>query len=210
MSRRAVIAGLAAAAVPISGCETLRELLPIEDAATEVDSTWQAHARALSRFRNWFMLGTLAVRSGGDASRVTILWRQSSDSYRVRFMGPLGVGLFEIEGSDTEVEARFPNGRRASAASLESLLEQEIGWSVPLRGLRYWLVGAPAPDGTASIMEHDDHGRLAHLEQAGWTVVYERYGGLDDLALPERIRFRNETVDATLVVRRWKAESDRV
>ena len=108
------------------------------------------------------------------------------------------------------MQARFPDGRRARAASPELLLEREIGWSVPLRGLRYWILGVPAPDADAgaSSMEVDDHGRLARLEQAGWTVVYERYGGLDDLPLPERIRFSNDSVDATIVVRRWKAERD--
>ena len=57
-------------------------------------------------------------------------------------------------------------------------------------------------------MEFDGHGRLARLEQAGWTVIYEKYRGLDDLSLPERIRFSNESIDATLVVRRWKAGHD--
>ena len=208
MSRRAATAWLVMGAALLAGCETLMEIFPSEPDAAAPDTTWQAHARELSRFQNWSMLGVLAVRSGGDASRVTMRWRQTRDSYLVRFMGPLGVGLFEVEGSATEVEARFPNGRRASAASPEVLLEREIGWSVPLRGLRYWIVGTPAPDGTTSKMELDDHGRLARLEQAGWTVVYERYGGLDDLALPERIRFSNASVDATVIVRRWKAERD--
>ena len=210
VSRRAAMVGLAVSAVLLAGCETLRELIPVDREPTKVDASWQAHARALSHFRNWFMLGTVAVRAGGEASRVAIRWRQTSDSYLLRFTGPLGIGLLEVEGSATGVEARFPNGRRARAASPESLLEQEIGWSVPLEGLRYWVVGAPAPGGTTSSMEFDDHGRLAHLEQAGWTVDYERYGFLDDLALPERIRFSSETVEATIVIRRWKAETDPV
>lgn len=210
MFKRAATVWLVTGTALLVGCGTLLELFPSERGTTEPETTWQAHARELSRIRNWSMLGTVAVRSAGDASRVTMRWRQTRDSYLVRFMGPLGVGLFEVEGSATEVEARFPNGRRASAASPEALLEQEIGWSVPLHGLRYWIVGAPAPDGTTSKMEFDDHGRLARLEQAGWTVVYERYGGLDDLALPERIRFSNESVDATVVVRRWHAELDPV
>ena len=208
MSRRAATAWLVMGAALLAGCETLMEIFPSEPDAAAPDTTWQAHARELSRFQNWSMLGVLAVRSGGDASRVTMRWRQTRDSYLVRFMGPLGVGLLEIEGSATGAEARYPNGRRASAASPEVLLEREIGWSVPLRGLRYWIVGTPAPDGTTSKLELDDHGRLARLEQAGWTVVYERYGGLDDLALPERIRFSNASVDATVIVRRWKAERD--
>ena len=207
--KRATTAWLAIGAALLAGCGTLLELIPVKRDAADPDSAWRAHAGELSRIRNWSLLGTLAVRSaGGDASRVTMRWRQTRDSYLVRFMGPLGVGLFEVEGSATEVEARFPNGRRASAASPEVLLEREIGWSVPLRGLRYWIVGTPAPDGTTSKLELDDHGRLARLEQAGWTVVYERYGGLDDLALPERIRFSNASVDATVIVRRWKAERD--
>ena len=40
--------------------------------------------------------------------------------------------------------------------------------------------------------------------------IYERYGALDDLALPERIRFSSESVEATVAVRRWKAERDPV
>ena len=175
------------------------------------DLAWQAHVGELSRLHTWSMLGTLAVRStGGDASRVTLRWRQTRDTYLVRFMGPLGVGLFEVEGTAGEVEARFSDGRSASAVSPEILLEREIGWTVPLQGLRYWVVGAPAPDGPAPKLELDDRGRLARLEQSGWTVVYERYDGLDDLALPERIRLSNKTVDATVVVRRWKAERDPV
>ena len=199
------MAWLAIGILLLAGCGTLPELMP-----SERDTAWQAHVRALSRFQSWSMLGTLAVRSGSDASRVAMRWRQGRHSYLLRFMGPLGVGLLEVEGSATGVEARFSNGRRASATSPEALLEQEIGWSVPLHELRYWIVGAPAPDGVLSNMELDDHGRLAHLEQAGWTVVYERYGAINDLALPKRIRFSSGSVEATVVVRRWKVERDPV
>ena len=206
-SKRAASVVLAIGAALLAGCGTLLDLLPAKPGVADPEPALQTHAEELSRLRSWSLLGTLAVRpAGGDASRVTVRWRQSPDSYLVRFMGPLGVGLFEVEGSATAVEARFPDGRRTSAASPETLLEQEIGWSVPLQGLRYWIVGAPVPDVAPSKMELDDRGRLARLEQAGWTVVYEQYGAVDGLSLPERIRFSNASVDATVVVRRWKAE----
>ena len=208
-SKRAAGAVLAIGAALLAGCGTLVELLSPGNDVADPGAVWQVHADELSRLRSWTLFGTLAVRSAdGDASRVTMRWRQSPDSYLVRFMGPLGVGLFEVEGSATGVEARFPDGRRASAASPEALLEQEIGWSVPLQGLGYWIVGAPVPDVAPSKMELDDRGRLARLEQVGWTVVYERYRAVGGLSLPERIRFSNASVDATVVVRRWKAERD--
>ena len=205
-----MLAWLAAGTMLLAGCGTPPERAPSERVSSERDTAWQAHALALSRFRIWNMTAALIVRSGGDASRVTMRWRQTGDSYRVRFNGPLGVGLFEVEGSKAGVKARFADGRRARAESPEALLEREVGWSVPLGGLRYWIVGAPALDGAVSKMELDHRGRLARLEQAGWTVIYERYGALDDLALPERIRFSSESVEATVAVRRWKAERDPV
>jgi len=209
MKRVAGCVVLAICAVLLAGCETLQELLPKQQDVADPGATPQTHTEELSRIRGWTLHGTLAARpTGGDASRVTLRWSQSPDSYLMRFMGPLGVGLFEVEGSASAVEARFPDGRRTRAASPEALLEQEIGWSVPLRGLRYWIVGLPAPDGAPSRMELDDRGRLARLEQAGWTVVYEQYGALDGLPLPARIRFSNASVDATVIVRRWKVESD--
>lgn len=206
-SKRAASVLLAIGAALLAGCGTLLEFFPTGRDTAEPEAARQTHADELSRLQSWSLLGTLAVRpASGDAARVTMQWRQSPDSYIVRFMGPLGVGLFEVEGSATGVEARFPDGRRTSAASPEALLEREIGWSVPLQGLRYWIVGVPVPDGAPSKVELDDRGRLARLEQAGWTVIYERYGALDGLPLPERIRFSNASVDATVIVRRWKAE----
>ena len=201
---------LVVCAVLLAGCETLAKLASPERHAPEPDATWQTHISAMSAFRTWALRGTLTVRADGESSRVRMQWRQAPDSYLLRFTGPLGVGLLEVVGGAAGVEARFPDGRRIRAASPEELLEAEIGWSVPLEGLRYWIVGVPAPDGTRARLKPDDQGRLARLEQAGWTVVYDQYVEHGDLVLPERIRFSSGSVDATVVVRQWKSELDLV
>ena len=211
--RRAATAWLTAGAVLVSGCSTLKQfiapdLVPSETASSELDAAWQAHARALARFQTWTMVGSLVVRSKGDASRVTMRWRQTRAAYHVRITALLGAGLLELEGSEAGVEAKFANGRRVRAESPETLLEEEVGWSVPLGGLQYWMVGAPSPGSAAGTMELDSEGRLARLEQSGWTVVYEKYRMLDGLALPARIRFSGGSVEGTVVVRRWKAEPE--
>ena len=207
--KRTTTAWFAIGAALLAGCGTLLELIPIKRDGAGPDSAWRAHAGELSRIRNWSLLGTLAVRSaGGDASRVTMRWRQTRAAYHVRITALLGAGLLELEGSDAGVEARFANGRRVRAESPETLLEEEVGWSVPLGGLQYWMVGAPSPGSAAGTMELDSEGRLARLEQSGWTVVYEKYRMLDGLALPARIRFSGESVEGTVVVRRWKAEPE--
>ena len=194
------VAGIVLGVSLLAGCGP-----PPDPAPSDREAAWRARASALSRFQTWTLLGSLIVRSGGEASRVTMRWRRTRDACFLRFTTPFGAGLLEIEGSADGVEARFADGRRTRAASPEALLEREIGWSVPLAGLRHWIVGAVAPGGAPSSIELDDRGRLARLEQAGWTVVYERYGGIDDLALPERVWFSNASVAATVTVRRWTA-----
>ena len=211
--KRTAMACLAAGAVLVSGCSTLQRFIPLDLTASETvsserETAWQAHARDLVGFRTWSMVGSLVVRSKDDASRVTLRWRQTGDSYHLRITALLGAGLLDLEGSDAGVEARFADGRRVRAESPEALLEEEVGWSVPLAGLRYWMVGAPSPDDTDGKMEIDSEGRLARLEQSGWTVVYEKYRTLDGLALPARIRFSNGSVEGTVAVRRWKAEPE--
>ena len=203
------------AAVLLAGCETLQKLVPSglfpsEVTAPAPDVAWQEHLRVLSGFRTWTLRGTLTVSADGEKSQIDMQWRESPETYVLRFTGPLGVGLLEVEGSDAGVEARFPDGRRIRAASPEALLEAEIGWSVPLQGLRYWIVGVPAPDGTLARLNIDESGRLAGLEQAGWTVVYERYRRVGDLALPEHVRFSSGSVEVTVIVRRWNAKRDAV
>ena len=200
VSRRVVAAtaGIMLGASLLAGCGMLPELAP-----PDREAAWRAHASDLSRFQSWTLHGSLVVRSGGEASQVAIRWRQAHDSYFLRLTAPFGAGLLEIEGSVAGVEARFADGRHLRAASPEALLEHEIGWSMPLEALRYWMVGAVAPGGASARIDLDGRGRLARLEQAGWTVVYERYGGLPGLALPDRIRFSNASVTAAVAVRRW-------
>lgn len=203
-------AWLVIGAVLLAGCESLMQPAPTGFVPAQPEVTWQAHARALYAFETWTMLGTLTVRADGERARVKVQWRQTPESYLLRFTGPLGVGLFEVAGGAGTVQAKFPGGRSVAAASPEALLEEEIGWSVPLAGLRYWIVGVPAPDGTPATLKIDNQGRLVGLEQSGWTVVYEAYGLLGGLPLPARVRFSNESVHATVVVRQWQAARDPV
>ena len=143
--RRAASACLVIGAVLLAGCESLMPSAPTGFVPAQPEVAWQAHARAVYAFEAWTMLGTLTVRADGERARVKVQWRQTPESYLLRFTGPLGVGLFEVAGGAGTVQAKFPGGRSVEAASPEALLEEEIGWSVPLAGLRYWIAGVPAP-----------------------------------------------------------------
>jgi outer membrane lipoprotein LolB len=94
------------------------------------------------------------------------------------------------------------DGREYRAPDAESLTEQVLGFRLPLRGLADWVRGraaaAPAPAPTRERVNAS--GRLAELEQSGWTVEYLEYAGV----LPSRLRLTYPGLELRVAVSEWK------
>jgi outer membrane lipoprotein LolB len=50
----------------------------------------------------------------------------------------------------------------------------------------------------------DSMGRLATLQQDGWSLEYLSYTEQDGYALPERIKLHGQDLDVTLVIKDWQ------
>src|SRR5690606_34389191 len=90
-----------------------------------------------------------------------------------------------------------------TAESAEDLLEQQIGWRLPVEHLLWWVKGLPAPDSPSRLQLNPDS-QLARLTQAGWTVEYSRYQQVGGLILPQRLQLSGHDVLLTLVITRWE------
>lgn len=92
-------------------------------------------------------------------------------------------------------------------ASAENLMESQLGWSLPVSNLLWWVRGLPAPDSAYQLQLNDDS--LAHrLEQDGWQLEYVRYQTLEnDTRLPERIQLQGPQLQLTLLVKQWQART---
>ena len=114
----------------------------------------------------------------------------------------MGGTALELRGDSDGVTLHGGDGVHY-ARSPESLLLEHTGWSIPLRGLRYWVLGIVSPDGEAEGLELDREGRLARIVQSGWRIAYRRYAKVQDLDLPSRIDLERAGFEARLVVERW-------
>ena len=94
---------------------------------------------------------------------------------------------------------RTSNNEVFVAPTPDELLDRQVGWHVPLAGLRYWIVGRTQPHTTVGSLELDGVGRLKTLEQAGWTIRYQRYEAIGDLQLPTKLELENPRLSARLV-----------
>ena len=188
------------AAGMLAGCAVLPEFGP--DALAQ----WEERRRRLAAFSRFSFLGRLALRTSRDALNARIRWRQDGDEYRIRMGGLIGEAALELRGGTGGVELRA-HDEVHRADSPEILLREHTGWSIPLQGLRYWVLGVTAPGTAVEALELDPEGRPEHFFQSGWRIVYRRYVSVPDIMLPERLDLERQGLEARLVVGRWNFEA---
>lgn len=163
---------------------------------------WQQHKSKIAELTTWQIDGKVGIRSSKDSGSATLFWLQQLDYYDIRLSGPLGRGATRIIGKPGDVTIEIAGQGRFSAATPEELLEQQIGWSLPVSHLVWWVKGLPAPNSQSRITL-DAHSRLQKLQQDGWTIDYLEYADKGGYWLPERIKAYNSDLQVTLVAKQW-------
>lgn len=164
---------------------------------------WSAHKAQLTALDGWQIEGKVGIRAPKDSGSGTLFWLQRQDYYDIRLSGPLGRGATRLTGRPGDVTLEVANQGRYEAPSPESLLEQQLGWKLPVSHLVWWVRGLPAPD-SKSRLTLDSDSRLSELEQDDWQVQYLSYVEQNGYWLPERVKLHGRDLDVTLVVKNWQ------
>lgn len=185
----------------LSACSNLHQRETLEFGGDT--AAWQAHRKAVTPLDSWTLQGKLGVRAPRESGSGTVLWLQEHDQYDIRLSGPLGRGATRIQGNDHGVTLDIAGQPPMSAPSAEALLEQQVGWRLPVEHLLWWVRGLPAP-GSPSHLQLNPDSQLARLAQAGWTVEYSRYQQIDGVQLPQRLQLSGYDMLLTLVITHWE------
>ncbi|MES2821043.1 MAG: lipoprotein insertase outer membrane protein LolB [Pseudomonadota bacterium] len=169
---------------------------------------WQAHKLQLAALDAWQIDGKVGIRApktetGSQSGSATLFWLQRQDYYDIRLAGPLGRGATRLTGRPGNIVLEVANQGRYQAESPEALLQEQLGWQLPVSHLLWWVRGLPAPDSKSRLtLDGDSH--LAQLQQDDWQVEYLRYGEHNGYALPERLKLRGHDLEITLVIKDWQ------
>ncbi len=131
-------------------------------------------------------------------------WEQDKDGIRITLLSPLGQTLARI--TQTAQGARLEQDGKESrqAADLDLLLQDTLGWSLPVAGLRDWLQGFVAiDDKTAIPLQANDQ----TIDAQGWKLRYATWH--EQPSFPKRIDLQRYTSQAgdisiRIVVDQWK------
>ncbi len=188
------------AVVFLGGCGTLNTVTDF----SERDAGWSRQLAWLKGLDTWQASGRVAVRSADDGGSASMIWRQSPSEFSLRLHGPFGQGAVVIEGDAETATMRQGDGRITRADSAEELLLRELGWSVPVSVLRYWILGRPAPGFPLVELRLNEEGLAGRLTQAGWRVTYTRYRDAGSGRLPAKIKLRREALRVRVVLSDWR------
>lgn len=145
----------------------------------------------------WSFEGRLALTGEREALSANINWEHSPGADKIKLSGPLGQGSIVITLAGNVVTIDRGGGDVRSSKEPESFINQELGMFVPVRSLRYWVVGLPEPS-----LSFKDAG--AGFNQEGWLTEYMQMQSItEDRNMPRKMTVINGQVKLKLIIDRW-------
>jgi outer membrane lipoprotein LolB len=153
---------------------------------------WPARAAELARWSQYSLRARVSVSRAEDVLTARLGWLQRSGRSELKLSSPLGVGGLEMTVDE----------------GLEQTLGEALGVEVPLKSLRYWLLGIPDPTVPIEALEFGDDpaGSLPRvLRQAGWRVEFRRYAPVPStgLVLPSRLDLQRDALEVRVFIEVW-------
>lgn len=187
----------------LTSCATVPPTSTKQSVPQNESATWENRVGVLSNIQNWDLKGLIAIRNSRDAWSANWQWHQAPKGYNISLVGPLGSHSMQLTGTSTSVLLETSDGKKLKSTSPEALLEQQLGWRLPISNLYYWIRGLPVP-GVAAEKQFDSSNRLSVLVQQGWRIQYARYSSINHVNLPSKMILNNSALNVKIIINQWQ------
>lgn len=143
--------------------------------------SWSNHQKLLSDIQSFKLEGKAGFSEGKTGQTIHFMWVQADGDYTLDFYGPLNVKVATLVKNQTGITLLTSKGKLVSDDP-ESLMQQELGFSLPIEGLQFWILGLPQDQ--TSEKKINAYGYLKSLREDGWSIEYLQYESFHDLGWP--------------------------
>ncbi|CAM3575144.1 MULTISPECIES: lipoprotein insertase outer membrane protein LolB [Halomonas] len=178
---------------------------PIDESGRQ-SGQWERQQADVEAFDTWTLVGKAGLRTPEENISANLDWNQHPHYFRMLISGPFGGGRNVLEGREGRFSLSNSDGR-FEAETPEALMEEQLGWALPVSAMPDWVRGLPGEHGSYQI-ETDELGFPSHLTQDGWEIDYRDWERVDELWLPRRLVMHYDDVRITLVVNQWQASGE--
>jgi outer membrane lipoprotein LolB len=144
--------------------------------------------------------GRLSIKQGGDAQVGNLRWFHDAPHHEIAVLSPIGSTVANIVQDGDKVSLTMSDKKKYEAADADQLMENVLGWRLPLNGMQYWVLGRAAPPVGNARTELGPDNRVAKLTQQNWRIEYANYRPVGDTELPGRIVMRRDDIEIRFVV----------
>lgn len=183
--------------------------MPAKQGPLNQKLTWPQREAQLNQIEAWTVHGAiggaaLTANNQPQSFSASVVWEQNKNHFDMHLFGPLGVGMTQLIGTATNLTLITSKGQRIQANDPETLLQQELNWSLPVSNLIYWVRGLPAPNMPAE-KQFDQYHHVTELKQQGWTIDYLHYTAVNGrYDLPSKIVMQRPNLALRLVISAWQ------
>lgn len=117
------------------------------------------------------MQGLVGVTTPDAQNNANFNWYQHEGSYHIELYGPMALGTTYLDGNAQKVRLTLSDQEDYTADSPEILMQNVLGWAIPVAGLQYWLFAHPVPNQDYTQIPATPM-RPQHLSQQGWEISY--------------------------------------
>ncbi len=165
--------------------------------------TWKQRQRQLNAIKTWDIKGSLGITYNNQTEFAHFKWQQQHDAYAITLSSTFDIGSINIVGNSKIVTLWKSKSDKVSATTPEELMQDELGWSLPLENLRYWITGLPAPKIKYNAT-YDSYNHLATLKQGNWNIQYLGFAAFKNIDLPLKLIISNPGLHVKIVINTWK------
>lgn len=184
----------------LSGCAGLQTTPQQSASSPEVH---QQHLATLADIQSFDIQGRIGVQAEGKGFSGATRWHHTGERDTIGLFSPLGGQVAHIEKSPSRVILTDGDGKTYQASDAETLTQQAMGWTLPMRGLPDWALGRPT-SAPIELAIWDAQGKLLRLKQSGWDIQYQAYTAAEGRQLPSRIAMTSPKLNLKLLVERWQ------
>ena len=152
-------------------------LLGLSGCATQAPTGEAMPEGSLQRIGR-FAVKTEQANRAPEAIQGGFVWRDTVTQLTLDLTNPFGSILARVTVNRNGAALERANGETIQTTTPDSLVDQALGQSLPVQGLRAWLRAQQVPQPGMRVLERDAQGRIVSFEQEGWTARLSNFDAL--------------------------------
>ncbi|MNR80646.1 Outer-membrane lipoprotein LolB precursor [compost metagenome] len=141
-----------------------------------------------------------------EAIHGSFTWKQNKDRSSIAILSPLGQILATIDVTPDNATLTQSGQAPRSAADVDLLAQQALGWPLPVSGLRNWLQGFAVNASNQTFIATPANNKVTTRD--GWKLQYPTWEG-EQQSRPKRIDLERQTEQAgkvaiRIVIDNWQ------